>query len=101
MGTVAGPGASGKSQRGGRGWPIRQRLGMDVDDLRTVTRFRTVPVLSGLLSELLRQPAFRAQRRLAAHGGLHVETEFSQLVSSALPVRVCRISLRAGLTNKA
>src|SRR5260370_41456490 len=97
MGAVAGPGPPGESQRGGRGRAVRQRLGMDVDDLRAVTRIRAVSVLSGLLRELLRRPALRAQRWFAAHGGMHAETEFSQLVPGALPVCVCGISLRAGL----
>src|SRR5471032_2341124 len=77
MGTFTGSGSPGELQRGGRGGAVWQWLGMDVDDLRAVTRFRAVFVLPGLLRELLRRPAFRAQRRLAAHGGLHAETEFS------------------------
>ena len=56
--------------------------------------FRAISVLSRLLRRFLRWQAFRDERWIGAHRGLHAAPLVPQLVSTALPVRVRGIPLR-------
>ena len=62
---VTGRLAPGRRQRVGRARSRRQRLGMDIDDLRTVPGLRADGVVSGVLGRFFRRAALRHEGRLA------------------------------------
>src|SRR4029079_12978986 len=72
----------------------QQRLGMDLDGVRTAARLPGVRVLSGLLGELLRRPSLRDEGRLVAHGGVHAAAHVPQLVPAALSLRLHEVPHR-------
>jgi hypothetical protein len=67
---------------------------VDFHFVRRIAGVRTVSVLSGLFGQLLRRQALRAEGRIGAHRTMHVTTDIPKLVSTALPVRLCGISVR-------
>src|SRR5258707_212930 len=88
---------SGRRERvssSANGW---ERLGMDVDGIRSFCGIRGERYVSGLFRKFLRRPALRVEGSLAAHGVLLYEAELPELVSPELPVRVRHFSMRGGL----
>src|SRR5215813_9652081 len=69
-----------------------QWLGMDIHRVRTLSRIRAVPLLSRLFGRLFRWPAFRIERRFAAHVAPPGAAVVPQLVPPALPVPLCDLS---------
>jgi len=71
---------------------------MDAHALLSISRVPTIFFLSWLLREFFRCTTFRDERRLAAHGRVHVAAVVSQLVPAALSVHLCSVPLRRTLT---
>ena len=70
---------------------------MDLRSVQAVPRLRGIPVLSGLLIQLLRRSALCAQGRLAANGAPVASADFPKLVSARIPLRFLDISTRLSL----
>src|SRR5258708_15751688 len=82
-----------------RGWrPDGQRLGVDIHSVCPIPRFRALSVLPWVFSRFLRWEAFCHEGRVGPYGGLHAPPLVPELVSIALPIRLCRISVCTALT---
>ena len=86
--------APGRRQRVGRARSGRQRLGVDLDGLRTVPRVRADGVVPGVLGRLLRRPALRHEGGVAGDRARADPPELPQLVPPELPVRLRDVPLR-------
>ena len=62
--------------------------------------FEPFPFYAGYSANFFDGPASRNERRLAAHRPEHVAKLLSELVSTPLPVRLCRIPLREQLISR-
>src|ERR1700690_3364807 len=99
MGSLSGRCAFRGSQRVWRVGSFGERMGMDLDAVRSTGWIQALSVPSRGFGGLPRWQTFRNEGRLGAHGCLHGPAIVPELVSTALPIRIRYIPLRGGIVR--
>src|SRR5678816_461618 len=72
---------------------------MDEHSVRTVSRFSSDALVSGVLCRLLRWRALRHERRVAGDGARLDPADIPQLVPAAISLRLRDVQVRATMTQ--